>query len=93
MTRVSAEEVQSFVLARFSEPLRAKRLAPADVPDDFDLLTEGVIDSLGILELYSEIEVRFGFDVDFEDLDASDLTRVGSLSRYVAAKSGKSAAA
>ena len=34
-------DVQLFILGRIDDPLRAKGLAPADVPDSFDLLLEG----------------------------------------------------
>ena len=87
MTYVAADAVRSFVLERVADPLRAKDLTPEQVPDDFDLLTEGVIDSLGVLEMVSEVEQHFGLEVDFEELDAADMTRVGPFSRYVADKS------
>ena len=87
MNWVSAEEVRSFVLARLEAPLAAKGLTPPDVPDDFDLLTEGVIDSLGIVELIVAVEEQFGIEIDFEDLDAEDLTITGPLCSYIAEKS------
>jgi hypothetical protein len=46
------------------------------VPDHFDLLVEGVIDSFGILELVSALEARYPA-LDFSELPASDLTVVG----------------
>ena len=87
MSRVMAEDVRSFVLTRLAGPLRAKGLTVQDVPDDFDLLTEGVIDSFGIVELISSVLEAFGSDVDFEGLNAEDLTIIGSFCRYVAEKS------
>jgi acyl carrier protein len=90
MNGVSSETVRSFVLARFEAPLAAKKLTPRDTPDDFDLLTEGVIDSLGIVELIAAVEEQFGVEIDFEDLDAEDLTIIGPLCRYIAGKSAGS---
>lgn len=87
MNRVSAQEVRSLALERLKQPLRAKGLKPADVPDDFDLLTEGVIDSQGIIELILSLEERFGIEVDFEDLDPEQLMVVGPFCRYIAGKS------
>lgn len=55
-----------------------------DLPDDFDLHAEGVVDSLGFLELITEIEIRIGCEIDFEGLDPELLTRVGPLARYIA---------
>ena len=88
MNGVSAERIRAFLLGRLEAPLAATRLEPQNVPDDFDLLTEGVIDSLGIVELISAVEDQFGIEVDFEDLDAEDLTIIGPLCRYIAHKSG-----
>jgi acyl carrier protein len=87
MSYVSAEQVRSFLLARLESPLAAKGLTPRNVPDNFDLLVEGVIDSLGVVELISAVQEQFGIAIDFEDLDAEDLTITGPLCRYIAEKS------
>jgi acyl carrier protein len=79
------EDVRAYIIGRVTEGLEAKRLAPVDVTDDFDLLTEGVIDSFGFVELMLELEERCGVSIDFDGIDAEDLTRVGPLSRYVEA--------
>ena len=79
-------DVQLFILGRIGDPLRAKGLAPADVPDSFDLLLEGVIDSFGIVEMIGALEERYGLEFDFDELAPDDLTRVGPLSSYVARK-------
>ena len=57
---VTADEVRSAILARVEKPLAASGLSAAAVPDDFDLLGEGLIDSFGLLELISGIEDEFG---------------------------------
>jgi acyl carrier protein len=54
------------------------------LPDDFDLRAEGVVDSLGFVALLTEIETRLGAQIDFDGLDAEDLTRIGPLARYIA---------
>jgi acyl carrier protein len=60
------------------------QLSLTEIPDDFDLLLSGVIDSFGILEMISAIEDEFRIQVDFALLDAEDITRIGPLARYVA---------
>jgi acyl carrier protein len=82
----TADDVQQFILGRIDDPLRAKGLANADVPGSFDLLLEGVIDSFGIVELIGALEERYGLEFDFDELAPDDLTRIGPLSLYVAAK-------
>ena len=79
-------DVQQFILGRIDDPLKAKGLAPADVPGSFDLLLEGVIDSFGIVELIGALEERYGLEFDFDELAPDDLTRIGPLSSYVARK-------
>ena len=82
----TAADVQQFILRHIDDPLQAKRLAAEDVPNSFDLLLEGVIDSFGVVELISALEERYGFELDFDELAAEDLTRIGPLSSYVARK-------
>ena len=83
MSSVTAAEVRAFLLDHYSEGISANGFEGGAVPDDFDLLTEGVIDSFGILEMIAAMEERFGFEVDFESIDPQDLTVVGPLSRFV----------
>jgi acyl carrier protein len=79
-------DVKQFILGRIDDPLQAKGLAPTDVPESFDLLLEGVIDSFGIVELIGALEERYGLEFDLDELAPDDLTRIGPLSSYVARK-------
>lgn len=65
--------------------MSAMRVDIAEVPDDFDFLLTGVIDSFGILEMVSAIEKEFAIQLDLELLDAEDITKIGPLARYIAA--------
>jgi acyl carrier protein len=87
MTAASADDVRSVVLERVAPALSARGLSMDALPDDFDLLLEGVVDSFGLLELISYVETRFGLELDLGELDAEDLTRLGPFCRYVAAQS------
>jgi acyl carrier protein len=84
----SAADVRLWILNRFSDTLSAKGLTPEQVPDDFDLMQEGVIDSLGFMTLVAELQEKAGVEIDFGDLDPENLTQVGALSRLVASQSG-----
>jgi acyl carrier protein len=81
---VTPENVRKFLLTRYSEPITAMQLNLAALPDDFDLLLSGVIDSFGILEMISAIEHEFRLQLDLALLDAEDLTRIGPLAQYIA---------
>jgi acyl carrier protein len=89
MSRISTDELRAFLLAQYGRALKTRGKDPQDIPDDFDLLTEGIIDSLGIMEMITAIEANFGLEIDFEDLDAEDLTRIGPLCRYIEKKSAE----
>lgn len=84
MTTPSIAEVRAFILERVSDQLDAIGMRVDEVPDDFDLLFQGAIDSLGLLQLIAEIEERFDMELDFEHLDLADLAVIGPFSRYIA---------
>lgn len=81
---LGVDNVRMFILNRYSEQLSAKGLQPEVVPDDFDLLTEGIIDSLGVLDIVNGIEEHFSIQVDLENVPPEDLTVIGRLSRHIA---------
>ena len=84
MKDVTPENVRKFLLTTYSEPITAMQLNLRELPDDFDFLLSGVIDSFGILEMISAIEAEFQIQLDLTLLDAEDITRIGPLARYVA---------
>lgn len=88
MNPVTAADVRAFLLERYAEALAAAGSGDGAVPDDFDLLTEGVIDSFGILEMIGAMEEKFGLEIDFERIDPQDLTVIGPLTRFVESQSG-----
>ena len=84
MKDVTPDNVRGFLLTRYYEPIIAMQLSLTEIPDDFDLLLSGVIDSFGILEMISAIEDEFQIQLDLALLDAEDITRIGPLARYIA---------
>jgi acyl carrier protein len=83
-------EVKRFICEIYHEPLTKRGYTLENVPDQLDLLTDGVIDSLGILELISNLENRFQISIDLEDLPAEQLTVLWPLSHHIAKHSIKS---
>ncbi|HTS19493.1 MAG TPA: acyl carrier protein [Verrucomicrobiae bacterium] len=84
MQAISRDAVCAFLAGRYADQLRGRGFEPAALPDDFDFLLSGVIDSLGVIEMISAVEQHFGITVDFETLDPSELTVLGPFSRFVA---------
>jgi acyl carrier protein len=62
---------------------RNKNLSPED-----DLLSAGILDSLGILQMVAFIEERFGYQMPDEDVVYENFNSVDALSSYLKANSG-----
>ena len=84
MKDVTPDTIREFLLTRYYEPIIAMQLSLTEIPDDFDLLLSGVIDSFGILEMIGAVEDEFRIQLDLALLDAEDITRIGPLARYIA---------
>lgn len=84
MKPVTPEDVRTFLIARYADQLSSSGIHPANVPDTFDLLLTGTIDSLGLLEMISELEKEFHTELDMSALDAEQMTVLGPLCVYVA---------
>jgi acyl carrier protein len=84
MRDITAAGIRRFLLDKYREPLEALGLTAGDLPDNFDLLLNGVIDSFGILEMINALEEEFRIELDLATLDAEQITILGPLSRYVA---------
>jgi acyl carrier protein len=86
----TAAAVRDLILERLDEQLAARGLTPSEVPEAFDLLLEGLIDSFGVVEIILMLEQRYGIEFDFDELPADDLTKIGPLAAYVERKSESS---
>ena len=84
MREITATSIRRFLLDKYRQPMEALGLTSADLPDNFDLLLSGVIDSFGILEMISALEEAFGIELDLATLDAEQITILGPLCQYVA---------
>jgi acyl carrier protein len=78
-------DVRRFILTQLTRELAAVGMDTDDVPDDFDLLAAGVMDSFGYLELISALEANYQIELDFTTIPADQLTILGSLAAYVSA--------
>ncbi len=79
----AGELVLSFVRDRFRASLRA--------PLDFEspLLTSGIIDSFGILELVAFLEDTFGISIDPARLDLTEFDSIGKIATFVSDHGGR----
>ncbi|MFC1782206.1 AMP-binding protein [Planctomycetota bacterium] len=86
MNEFSAQEVKTFLLEYFEEPLTLRGYSVHDISDDFDLLINGVIDSLGFLEMTLALQEKFNIELDFEEIDPEELSIIGPLCRHITRK-------
>jgi len=55
-----------------------------DVDDpEVDLIEEGLLDSLAVVDLLMQLELNFGITVEMETLDLDDLRTVQSIEEFV----------
>jgi acyl carrier protein len=84
MREINSEQVRVFLQQYILEKsLAGGKETPGELADDCDLLLSGMIDSLGLLDLMGAIQQHCQREIDFEALDAEQLTVVGPLCRYV----------
>lgn len=62
----------------------APDVSPHDLADDYDLLENGVIESLSLLRLIAWIGERFGIDVEDVDFTPADFRTVSSIHATIA---------
>lgn len=79
-------EVRAFILACLRQPLAAIGMDTQPIPDDFDMRAHGVIDSLGFIQLMTDLEARFGCAIDLSEVPPEQLTNLAVLSRHIAAQ-------
>jgi acyl carrier protein len=91
MTDLSVAEVRLVMLSCVRRSIAVLGISDDRVTDEFDLRSEGVVDSLGFLQLIAEMEQRLGCAIDFSEMDPDHLTLVGPLSAYIAQQCSRSA--
>jgi acyl carrier protein len=89
MTFRSPEAIKLLILS-IIERHESPTVDPATVSDEFNMLAEGLLDSLGFVELMAELERRLGIEIDLGDLDPDELTTLGPLARYIVSRYGRS---
>jgi acyl carrier protein len=61
--------------------------------DDDSLLANGVIDSLGVMEIVGFIEERWSLAIEPDDVTEQNFGSLGAIANYVSARGGASSAA
>jgi acyl carrier protein len=74
------DDVRVFVADFLNHKLENRGQGPlSDLPDEYDVLLAGVLDSLGFVEMMMAAGEHFVGEIDFESLDPEKMTIVGPL--------------
>ncbi|TDC43475.1 acyl carrier protein [Micromonospora sp. KC213] len=73
------EHIKSFLITEFLPGVQASELTT-----EYDLLTNGVVDSLGLLKLIAWVESEFQVTVNDAALDPDNFRTVDAINAFVA---------
>ncbi len=77
------EQLKEYVLSEFMFDQNPEALTA-----DYDLLNNGVIDSMGILDLVSFMEEKFGVQVGDDEITPDNFRNLDTLVKMIETKSG-----
>ena len=80
---VSAE-VEQFILSELTQGRGITEIDPNE-----NLLSKGIIDSHGVMELVGFLEERYGISVGDDDLSPENFESVASIEAFVQRKNGQ----
>ena len=84
--KVTSDDIKTFIISYLADSLgESGRALETDLAEDYDLLLEGAVDSLGMLTLTAEVEKHFDYEIDFEEIDPEEMTIVGPLCDFIEA--------
>ncbi|MFD8819800.1 acyl carrier protein [Streptomyces sp. NPDC059627] len=72
------QAIKEFVVEEFLPDM-----SPAELDTDYDLLVNGVIDSLGLLKVIAWIEDRYGIDTDTVELRPESFHTVAAIDAFI----------
>lgn len=78
-------DVSAFVLEAISGELAVGGFRPEDVHPTLNLITAGIIDSLGFLNLVARIEAEYEIELDFTSESPEELATLAGLARLLEA--------
>jgi len=81
---VSAD-IEQFILSELTQGRGITEIDPQE-----NLLSKGIVDSHGVMELVGFLEGRYGISVGDEDLSPENFESVASIEAFVERKNGQS---
>lgn len=76
-------DIEKIVIRAISSISRRNISEIESLPINSDFLADGIIDSIGYLDLISEIEETVNIEIDLSLLDENDMTSISGLARHI----------
>ena len=70
--------ISQFIVDEFIQDIREDQLEP-----DFDLIVNGVIDSLGLLKVIAWIEERFQLSIEVTEMTPENFASVNAICAFI----------
>ena len=84
MNSATPDNVRVFVADFLNRKLKDRGQGPlSNLPDDYDVLMSGAMDSLAFVEMMMAAGEHFVGEIDFDSLDPDKMTLVGPLCGFV----------
>ena len=84
MNSATPDNVRVFVADFLNRKLKDRGQGPlSNLPDDYDVLLSGAMDSLAFVEMMMAAGEHFVGEIDFDSLDPEKMTVVGPLCIFV----------
>jgi acyl carrier protein len=80
------KQLKQYIVAEFLPGQHA-----VDLPEDLDLLANGILDSLAVLKLVAYIENVYDISLEPEEIDLDNLSSVNAICGVIQRKSKKAA--
>lgn len=75
------EEIKKFIIDNYLKATKDARLS-----DDDSFLEEGIIDSIGVIELTNFIQRRYGIKIEVTEIIPENFDTLNNLQRYITKK-------
>lgn len=67
MRKIEVKEVTAFIVQKLDERIKSAGLSVNDVKSDFDLVKNGLLDSLSFVDFVMVLEQHYNIEIDFEN--------------------------
>ncbi|GLJ78711.1 hypothetical protein [Microbacterium imperiale] len=79
MTTSTIQEITRYIVG-----FHAPDLAGEGIPTDYDLITNGVIDSLAMLEVVEWVQQRWAISILDSEISQADFRTIGAIADFIA---------